>query len=264
MKRVFVFLFTFSLLLGEGKASLSHAVVRRPITYSYSLDYSANYEELQQNLLDISLYDAYITYFDNQNGRLNSAEFREFSHYVFEKKYATIGLFDLNGFHSSLQYCKYNYAYIDPVLFFETTENTIPDQTLESILNSLKITAKTSEKQCADKIAAWIYKKFRYSLKEAGNFNVKSQFNRKKMACHGFASLFYGLCKKCGLDVHYVETMYHAYNYITIRGKRYYYDVSTACQRIHATKKKKKKLAYRKRYIGNKKKPIPDRILFDF
>lgn len=261
MKRMFFLLISFSLLAGGKKA---YAVTRQPITYSYSLDYSDNYKEFEQNLLDISLCDAYITYFENAHGRLNSAKFREFSHYVFEKKYAKMGLFDLNGFRSSFQYCKYDYAYIDPVLYFEITENTISDKTLESILQSLKITTKTSKKQCADKIAAWIYKKFRYSLKEASHYNIKSQYNRKRMACHGFATLFYGLCKKCGLEVHYVETLYHAYNYIIIKGKRYYYDTSTACQRIHATKKKKKQKAYKKKYLGNKKKPIPDRILFDF
>lgn len=154
------------------------------------------------------------------------------------------------------------YIYLEPVFLQKLEKTSISKEKIRKIIKKLKITSKTSEKTACYRIAKWLIQNFTYDERGVYDFSLSHQMKTKKIVCHGYASLFYALAKECGIDVHYVSSAEHAYNYIILNGKKYYYDVTNAD--TYDTPIKKEKKVPDKTYLHQKRNMDKGKILDEF
>lgn len=152
----------------------------------------------------------------------------EFRYHLFER----FGYVDIVALSEAIRYKEKNgliYLYLEPVYLRTIQKSALSQESVQKILKKLKITKKVNQVVACKRIARWMVHNYEYDIRTKFDYDLNRLMKTKKMVCHGYASIFYALVKECGIDVHYVITEDHAFNYVIVKGQKYYYDITYAC-----------------------------------
>lgn len=230
-------------------------ITQHPVSAEFQLDADCIMNAIATNpefVIECKLYDvpAYNKVYTNQS-------LMDLQHHLFER----LGYIDVVALNNSIWYGLIDgvpYLYVEPVYLRKLQKTSLSRKSAQKILKKLKISKSTSQVAACKKIARWMVKNYRYDIRTTHDYDIKRMMKRKKMVCHGYASIFYALAKECGVDVHYIITKDHAYNYVIINGKRYDYDVTYACGTKVTKEDGTTWIKVNKKYVHSKKRLHPN------
>lgn len=101
----------------------------------------------------------------------------------------------------------------------------------DTIVNALaSMDLYCSDKEMVDQINNWIIKNIKYKITNNRNYFELFSVDGYKGQCYHYATLFKDMVKAVGINVTYEEGIAkvenHAWNTVTIDGKKYYFDVT--------------------------------------
>ena len=230
-KRLLLFLFVLFIGLSSCNAQVQAACTlvpkeQHPVPAGFQDDVTCMMNAIATNpefVVSCKLYDV------PRTGKVYTKEAaNKLRHHLFER----FGYVDIVALNHAIEYENregFLYLYLEPVYLRTIQESALSRESAQKILKKLKITKKVSQVAACKRIARWMVQNYDYDIRKVFDYDLKHMMKTKKMVCHGYASIFYALAKECGVDVHFVLTEDHAYNYVMIKGRRYDYDVTNAC-----------------------------------